>query len=169
MQAESEEAKGAAKNTAAAAKMKKESSKVLMSKRTGKPLYTPQPLRSSACLFKEARMNNISYDSLVRTNVDTMATSSSALASNGNTNGLPTGNTLVTLLLSVLAVGGFVEGFVLFSKTSASPTSTLAYSQGVDAEIGKVKSLQETGYSHSTIKLIKEALNEQRRRQNAKI
>ena len=74
---------------------------------------------------------------------------------------------LVTLLLSVLAVGGFVEGFVLFSKTSAYPTSTLAYSQGVDAEIGKVKSLQETGYSHSTIKLIKEALNEQRRRQNA--
>ena len=171
MQAESVEVKTAAENAAAAAKMEKEMPKVLTSKRTGKPLYTPQPLRSSACIYKEARMNSVSYESLAKTNasMDTMASSSSAFTSSGNANVLPSGNTLATLLLSVLAMGGFVEGFVLFSKTSSSPSSTsvLTYSQGVDTGLKNVKSLHETGYRPSTIKLIKKALDEQSRRQNA--
>ena len=163
------EAKVAAENAEAAIKTEREVSRVMVNKRTGKPLYIPQPLRSSACLYKEARINNVSYDKMVRVNPDTISSSGSIFNTNGGFNGIPTPSiNYVTVILSILAVGGFVEGFVLFSKTSAtpSPTSALAYPQEIDVGVKKVKALHETGYSPSTIKLIKDALNEQSRRRN---
>ena len=177
MQAESLEAKTATENAATAAKKEMETAKVLVSKKTGKPLYTPQPLRSSACLYKEARMNNVSYDKLLRTNTDTVASSSGAFTTIGDISGFPiSGNTFSTVLMSLLAVGGFVEGLILFSQTSASPSpslsssssSSLAYShRQLSADVGRVKSLNDTGYSLSTIKLIKDTLNEQSKRRSS--
>ena len=83
-------------------------SSLAVSKRTGKPPYNPRPLRSAACIYKEARMNNVPYQSLVAENTMSEEHTSNAKHYLASKLWMP--------LIAIITVGLSVEAAVVYSK-----------------------------------------------------
>ena len=101
----------------AVAQKQKEISSVAINKKTGAPLYSMQPQKSSAQLYKEARLNKLPYEALKVT--------STPAASGLQTQGSPSFLSKVWMPLVAMAIAAAsIEAAVVYAKESSETTTT---------------------------------------------
>jgi hypothetical protein len=118
-----------------------------VNKKTGIPLYSMQPQKSSAHLYKEARLNKIPFESVAAAVSSTPEVKKSVLSR------------LWVPILAVVAVGAGIEVAVVYSSKATPDDNSWDASSSSDVVSYSV-ALHKDVYTRSTANLIQAAITD---------